>query len=1030
MLGQVGAAESIRARSPTTYEGLRAAGFIGGLTSQEDVAGLNILRAVDLIGGKSDVPTDTTDPGGWEGLRNWVRYLSAILITVLDDKLPIQASASYGLEPEIPTVSPIADLEARGAFTLRVRDTDPGEPGFDGNVDVTWLYFPSTATTPYRLFFAFGGGASYTTGRFTASVEIPAAFTILFTSPFDWGDDANLGKRLIATARYGRADAKAFSVGKTDGPHVIVESVALKLDIAPKSSARLEAKAVDLSLALSEADSFISSLSQELKTSFDIALVYDKDGLRFEGGPKRGQSPPTTPARFAAAPSSEGGTLATAIPPKATSFGPFRLFNGHVALGRSTREASTLELSTGAGVSLGPFVLTLDRIGLAAELRAGGVEPNLGLVDLNWDFKPPNGIGVAIDAKVIKGGGYLYLDPDKGEYAGVLELSFKGLTIKAVGIVNARAPVAGWSLLLLLYAEFRHSPWQLGLGFNITAVGGIMGLQHAASVEQLRAAMGSNAFDDVLFPEDPVRDAPRMIGRLRTLFPVKPQALVVGPAVEINWGTPAIVTAKLAVLAQFGGLFGAGDVRFTRLTILGTVRACAPPRDVNAPRLVDIAADVLGDYDVESGLLAIDARLREGSKLGGVEFSGSLIIRIGLGSNPAFAIAVGGFHPAFTDLPPALPARIDRLGLQWKIGSAITLTLQIYVAVTASSWQMGAAFTLVASIGPVDMDGGLSFDAIAYDDGRFSVDIAGHVRIRWHGHTLMSVSLKMVLDRNAQQVWHAAGSASFSILWWDKTVDFEHTWSDPVAVQTGPLADAGAAVRAALADPANWTAQLPRGGEGLVTLAAPSGVSLMAHPLGTLTVAQRVAPLGLALDHLDGKPVAPGTVVDITAVRVGAATLAPQPRTTLPFPRARFQELSEHQRLTQKTFEPLPAGVTITPPGQANPAGAVAALTFEPINLAPEGVTPAPPQPSPGAPRTWHTRGSLAARSPLRQGARLTPDALEYAVDVRPPEMIVADRRDLASTVALSAAEARSETLARQRATAGTIVVEAHEAMA
>ncbi|HEY6889315.1 MAG TPA: DUF6603 domain-containing protein, partial [Solirubrobacter sp.] len=727
----------------------------------------------------------------------------------------------------------IADAEARGALTVRVRDTDPGQPGFDGAVDLTVLFFPPATGLPFRLFFALGGNATYTRGRFHTTVEVPAGATVLFTSPFDWGDALHTAKILTVTAAYGRSDAKALTFGDSDGPHVIVESFALKLEVGPASSARLEAKGIDLSLALKDADNFIASLSQELKTSFDAALVLDKDGLRFEGGPKRdgGTTTPavpktSAPLKASAPPRRLGlnvgttsGGLEASVPPKTTTFGPFRIQQGHFGIGRGASGAgeTTFELSSSVDLTLGPFALTIDRIGFKVALRAGGIEPNLGLLDLDYGFKAPTGIGVKIDAKVVKGGGFLYLDADKGEYAGVLELSFKGIAVKAVGILNTKAPGAGWSLLLLLFAEFRDTPLQLGLGFNVTAIGGILGLQHSASVEQLRNAMGTNTFDDVLFPADPVKDAPRLLGRLRTLFPVTPHGLVFGPAVELNWGTPPIVTARLAILAQFAGAFGGGEFRFTRLTVLGTVKAMAPPKHINAPRLVDLTADVLGDYDVESGLLAIDARLRD-SRLGGVEFSGSLIIRIGLGSTPAFAIAAGGFHPAFTDLPPALPARIDRLGLTWKIGSSITLTLRAYAAITASSWQLGALFTIVASIGPVDLDGGLLFDAIAYDDGRFSVDIGGHVRIKWHGHTLFSVELSMKLDRNAQQVWHAAGTAKFSILWWDKEVDFEHTWSDPVSVLVQPVVDASAVVRAALSDPANWTARLPAGGEALVTL--------------------------------------------------------------------------------------------------------------------------------------------------------------------------------------------------------------------
>ena len=49
--------------------------------------------------------------------------------------------------------------------------------------------------------------------------------------------------------------------------------------------------------------------------------------------------------------------------------------------------------------------------------------------------------------EAIKGGGFLHLDEAKGEYAGVLELSFKGMTVKALGLLNTKAPApAGWSL--------------------------------------------------------------------------------------------------------------------------------------------------------------------------------------------------------------------------------------------------------------------------------------------------------------------------------------------------------------------------------------------------------------------------------------------------------------------------------------------------------------------------------------------------------------------------------------------------------
>ena len=944
--------------------------------------------------------------------------------------MPLWVRAFYGYEPDVVSATPALDAMARTAFTVEL--TNPHPDGVDtvGAVSITVIWVPATKTESGVVSVAVGGAISHRDGRFTASLEAPAATSVVFRRPFDVQSSATVR----GVAAWGRPDAKALEFGETDGPHLDVATIALRLELSETSSIRLEAKGIDISLALADADPFIASLSQEFKTSFDLAVIYDKDGLRLDGG--RGPSRPTTPKAPSALNAADVGTtsggLEAAVPPKVTRFGPFRVQRGHFGIGRSSdgTRHTTIELAASADVHLGAFNLTIDRIGMKLDLRAGGVEPNLGLIDLDFGFMAPTGIGVSLDAKAIKGAGFLYLDEAKGEYAGVLTLAFKGITIKAIGLLNTRAPSpADWSLLLVLSAEFRDTPWQLGLGFNITAVGGILGLQHTASVEALRAALGTNSFDDVLFPVDPVKNAPRILGRLRTLFPVKAHALTVGPTVEVNWGTPPIVVARLGIVAQFSGAFGGGDLAFTRLTVIGTITAKAPTAK-DSPRLVDITADVLGDYDAESGLLAIDARLRD-SKLGGVEFSGSLIIRIGLGSVPAFALAAGGFHPAFTDLPPAMPARIDRLGLVWRVGDSIVLTLQAYSALTASSWQLGARFTLTAEIGPVDIDGALGFDAIAYDDGHFSVEIAGHVKIRWRGHTLMSVSIHMVLDRSARQVWHAAGSASFSVLWWDKEVDFEETWGTARSLPPAKVVNAVELVRARLADRSSWSARLPGSGDALVTLAdvrpgAADPTRVMAHPLGSLAVSQSLVPLGLRLDQVDGAPVAPGTVVDIRTVRIGGAAAAIRP-TTAVFARARFQKLDEGQLLTQKSFESFPAGLSITPPGPANPTGATTGFTFEEVRLAPSGSVPSPRPIAFDTPLRWHVQAGRAARSELRQGSRLGRGVVRSDVRVRPPEVVVVDERALRRAAELSEVEARTETLASQRLGFGQRVVERHE---
>ena len=197
---------------------------------------------------------------------------------------------------------------------------------------------------------------------------------------------------------------------------------------------------------------------------------------------------------------------------------------------------------------------------------------------------------------------------------------------------------------------------------------------------------------------------------------------------------------------------------------------------------------------------------------------------------------------------------------------------------------------------------------------------------------------------------------------------------------------------------------MPTGGESLVTLAGAPAAGVLAHPLGTLTVTQRVAPLDLRLDHVDGAPVTPGTVVRLGPVTVGPSGASTAPATE-PFPRARFQELSDEDRLTKPTFERLPAGARITPQGQTNPAGTVREFEFEPVTIAPLDVPPAPPSGPivfPVGHLGWHVTTSFAAASPLRAGDRLGARATAQRVEVTAAPLAVVDAATLSTAVALT----------------------------
>src|SRR5262249_31402677 len=152
-------------------------------------------------------------------------------------------------------------------------------------------------------------------------------------------------------------------------------------------------------------------------------------------------------------------------------------------------------------------------------------------------FKPPNGLGVAIEAGPVSGGGFLFYDPDKEQYAGALQLEFSGIALKAIGLLTTRLPggAHGFSLLVIVSAEF--PPVQIGMGFTLNGVGGLIGINRVVATDALQARLTSGALESILFPDDPVGHAQQLVETISTVFPAAQGRYVVGPTARIGWGT-------------------------------------------------------------------------------------------------------------------------------------------------------------------------------------------------------------------------------------------------------------------------------------------------------------------------------------------------------------------------------------------------------------------------------------------------------------------------------------------------------------
>ena len=590
---------------------------------------------------------------------------------------------------------------------------------------------------------------------------------------------------------------------------------------------------------------------------------------------------------------------------------------GVIALSGASAQAAPagpgtqVSLGVSGELDLGPLTASVDTVGLAITVTpiARGAPPgNLGPLDLAFGFKSPDGLGLALDAGVATGGGYIQCDAALGQYAGILELALESLSLTAIGLIQTKnadgSPLpGGFSLLVIISVEFLP-PVELGFGFSLNGVGGLFGWGRTINADALRAGVRAGSLSDIMFPVDPVGHAPQLIQALSGFFPVAPGRFLIGPFVQIQWGSPVpILTAELGVMVELPAPI--------RVAVMGVLNLGLPQADAEA--VVQLNLDAFGLIDFGAGELSLDASLYH-SKIAEFAISGDMALRFGW--KPAvreFVVSIGGFFPSFTP-PPGFPA-LKRLSLSLSSGDNPTFTLQAYLAVTSNTVQFGALAQLAVTAGPASLAGMLSFDALIHlNPFGLQVNFAAALTVKVDGNELLGVTVAGQLS--GPDPWLISGQASVKLLFISVSVSFAAQLGSrtppppPAPVQVIDLLGAD------LAKPACWSA-LPPAGEAVVTVTPPpaDAPQLYAHPLGSLTFHQRTTPLGLTLQKYGAASVAGPAKLGILSVAYGGAVLAPAALTAVDdaFAPGQYLSLSDSDALSQPAFASYQAGVTFTP---------------------------------------------------------------------------------------------------------------------
>jgi hypothetical protein len=806
------------------------------------------------------------------------------------------------------------------------------------------------------------------------SIIAEAGITAVARAPFDITVESNAtasGAVLFFVDR--NEDARPFSIiGGNDLVRLEADNLtvgaALEVGASTTVPVSVEPRLISdiaglkLTIGSAGADSFLASLLAGL----DIDGVFDL-GLEWRGA--------------------EGlvikaaGGLEVAIPMH-QSLGPVEFETLFIVFSFDSDGAVTLELSATITGLLGPLAAAVERMGVTLNLTfTEGAGGRFGPIDASLAFKPPNGVGLSIDIGVIKGGGYLYIDVDKGEYAGAIELVFSGfLSLSAIGIISTRMPDGseGFSLLIVVTAEF-GVPLQLGFGFTLIGVGGLLGLNRTADVEQLALGVRDGSIESVMFPTDVIANAPQIISDMRRFFPAEEDTFLIGLMAKLGWGTPTLVSASLGIVIE---------VPPGNIIILGILKVALPDEDA---ALLVLQVNFIGAYEVDKERIWFFASLYE-SRVLFITIGGDMGLLIGWGADANFVVSVGGFHPSFS--PPPLPFPTpSRVSVSLLNESFATVRVEGYFAVTSNTAQFGASAELFFGLSEFSIEGHIGFDALfQFSPFAFIISFSASLSVKVFGIGLYSVRIRGEFEGTSP--WYIEGEGSISLLFFDIDVPFSHGWGED-ANTVLPAIPALPILRDELLKRDNWTAVVPTGSHLSVALRTIEGsTELVLHPVGTLMISQRAMPLDLQLDKIGNQPVSD---IERATLRVDDPDLERLADAAEPFATAQFQDIADSAKLSAPAFEDQDAGILVGVAGDdVTTSHAVKRIVFHELIIIDSNFKE-------HVQRffnigllafTHFLRGNAAARSPLSAATALALDPFDSRITVGAATYAVASSMD------------------------------------
>jgi hypothetical protein len=676
----------------------------------------------------------------------------------------------------------------------------------------------------------------------------------------------------LLDVRLSTATDPALLAGDPDGARLEVGNVALTFTLRSQAPFFILGGSVDrLVLVISHPVlKFFGATPELLRFEADIAADYVQGvGLRAAGGPTLAL-----------------GLQVVKVIDKQIGFLRFEQLRARLEINAQLDIWAVLQFT--ASAQFGPVSATIEGGGVRFG-RGEGETPQIVL---------PTRIGIAIKAGPITGGGFLSVfrkSDDRLRFSGAIELKLLWLDVSAFAIYE-QTETDAISFVAVLGMRFPGGI-QLGFGFMITGVGGLIGINRRADSDLLANRLASGAAGNVLFAEDPIKNAPRILGDLMAFFPPNDGTYIVGPTLQINW--LYIVRVDVGVFIQFPEPL--------QIVIVGSARVMIGFSEDVA--LVYLRIDFVGYLNLDKRILEFRAALVNSHILGILQLSGEAAFRFSYGTPSYVALSIGGFHPRFDPGTVELP-RLARVGasLSFDIVVAnIWLRQEFYFAITSNTILLGGRTEAGLEIGPFSAHGFFEFHAyIQFRPFHFELDFNGGFDIEFAGVS-SSVNVEGRISGPGPVMIYAKASVR-------RIVKISHSTTFRIGRANAdvivPIPSAVPELLKELQQPANLR---PDGVDSLVVFRSPmEGAPIC--PVGTLVWEQKKAPLDIPIERFAGVPLSHVQKLSVTS------DLAHATEKDL-FGSGTYLKLNESQAINNKAFEELLSGVRLRANSGSNAHG-------------------------------------------------------------------------------------------------------------